>query len=249
MAVTMRLTQALVDRLPTCTDHRGSVTIEEPRRDYCRSTAEAVLARLEQPNVLWVFAAGSLMWNPRFQVLERRTAYVKGWRRSFCLADTRYRGSPSAPGLMMSLDREGTCAGVVLRMSPENLHSALVGLLETEPPIPPEFVEALTGAGPVQAILFAADPEWPLYRPEPEAGELADILASAVGYVGTMAEYLLKTVQGLEQMGLEDPHLLNLQALVAGRLEQLPPRAIRRAGSHSFVQPSCRIGALSGLPR
>lgn len=243
MTEQLRLTQALVDRLPPFTDCRGPVTIEEPGHHYHRRTAEAVLKRLAQPNTLWVFAAGSLMWNPRFPVVERRTAYVTGWRRSFCLADTRYRGSPSAPGLMMSLDREGSCAGVVMRMHPKHLRSALVALLETEPPIPPEFVEAWTSEGPVEAILFAANPEWPLYRPEPEAGQLADILASAVGHIGTMAEYLFKTVRGLEEMGLNDHHLGRLQSLVADRLEQLPSRAVRRAGSHSILQTARQVCA------
>lgn len=100
-------------------------------------------------------------------VAERRAARLEGWRRAFCLNDRRMRGCPSTPGLMMSLDRGGTCAGVVLRMDAGvDAHAVLVDLLQKEPPVPPERVMAETDAGPVQAIVFAAHPDFPLYRPK-----------------------------------------------------------------------------------
>ncbi|WP_162409607.1 gamma-glutamylcyclotransferase [Acuticoccus sediminis] len=222
MTDTLRLTRALVDRLPPRTDERGPLMVDAPGPDYYERTAEAVLSRLERPDELWVFAAGSLIWKPRFTVAERRVAHLDGWRRAFCIGDRRFRGCPSAPGLMMSLDRGGSCSGVVLRMAPENLAASLVAMLQTEPPLAPEWVEASTDAGPVRAIAFAIDRSWPLYVPEPLEEDLADILASAVGHVGTMAEYLLNTVTELERHGVRDPQLWRLQSLVAERLERLP---------------------------
>jgi cation transport protein ChaC len=124
---------------------------------------------------------------------------------------------------MMALDRGGACSGVALRMDTGgNPEAALVALLEKEPPVPPELVSAETEAGTVEAILFAAKPSFPLYRPEPPVEDLADILVSAVGHVGTMAEYLLNTVIELERAGVHDSHLWRLQEMVAERLEALP---------------------------
>ncbi|MDK3016477.1 gamma-glutamylcyclotransferase [Pseudodonghicola flavimaris] len=217
------LTRALVDRLPPRTDERGPVKLHQPEPGYHERMAEAILAQSDGSGPLWIFAAGSLIWNPRFEVAERRAAHVRGWQRSFCISDQRFRGSPSAPGLMMSLDRGGACTGMVLRMAPDDLSAALVALLETEPPLPPVWVEAETVDGPVRAIVFAIERSWPLYVPEPEPEALADILASAVGHVGTMAEYLLNTVTELDRAGVHDAHLWHLQALVAARLAQLPP--------------------------
>jgi cation transport protein ChaC len=218
----LRLTRDLVDRLPPRTDERGPVLINDPDPDFDDRIAAEILATSDPAGTVWVFAAGSLIWNPRMAVAERRIAHLTGWRRAFCLADRRFRGSPSAPGLMMSLDRGGECPGVAFRMDPgDDAHAALVSLLRQEPPVPPERVTAETEAGPVPAILFAANPDFPLYTPEPEIEDLADILASAVGHVGTMAEYLLNTVTELERAGLHDPHLWRLQAMVAERLERL----------------------------
>ena len=199
MTKPLRLTRALVDRLPPRTDERGPVRWHDPDPEFYHRTAAQILSQLDAPDTLWVFAAGSLIWNPRFDVAERRTAHVKGWRRSFCLGpDRRHRGSPSAPGVMLSIDRGGECPGVILRMEPGDLHASLVGLLQKEPPTPPQWVRADTATGPVMAIAFTADPTSILHCPEPPATKLADILASSAGHIGTMAEYLLNTVTELE---------------------------------------------------
>ena len=223
MTTPLRLTRALVDRLPPRTDERGPVRMPSSAPEVYAQTATQILGQLEQPDRLWVFAAGSLIWDPRFAVAERRAAHVTGWRRSFCLGpDRRHRGSPTTPGRMLSIDRGGDCPGVVLRMEPGNLHASLVGLLEKEPPWPPEWVQADTAEGRVKAIAFTADPTSVIYCPEPPEDDLADILASSVGYVGTMAEYLLNTVTELEKAGVHDPYLWRLQEMVADRLARLP---------------------------
>ena len=36
------------------------------------------------PGDLWLFAYGSLLWKPAFEVAENRPALVRGWHRSFC---------------------------------------------------------------------------------------------------------------------------------------------------------------------
>jgi cation transport protein ChaC len=218
----LRLTRDLVDRLPRQTDERGPAILPDPTEQFYADTAGELLTRLEPQGHVWIFAAGSLIWNPRMEVEERRAARIEGWQRAFCLTDRRYRGSPSRPGLMMSLDRGGACDGVALRMKPHPDPAApLIDLLKKEPPVPPELVTAETDAGRVEVLLFVARETMPLYRPEPPIEELAEILATSVGHIGTMAEYLLNTVTELDRIGVHDPHLWRLQDLVAERLEAL----------------------------
>ena len=50
-------------------------------------------------------------------------------------------------------------------------------------------------------------------------------IASAVGRVGTMAEYVLNTVQHLESLGLCDDRLWRMQEMVAERIERANPGA------------------------
>ena len=119
------------------------------------------------------------------------------------------------------MDRGGESWGVAMRMQPDDLHNSLVALLKLEPPCPPEWVQAETELGTVPAIAFTVDRNFPLYQLEPPIHILADILASAVGHIGSMADYLLNTITLLEDAGIHDPHLWILQDMVAQRLEKL----------------------------
>ncbi len=44
----------------------------------------------------WVFAYGSLLWNPLFPVAEMRVATLRGWHRRFRLWSLASRGTPEA---------------------------------------------------------------------------------------------------------------------------------------------------------
>src|SRR5205085_9750411 len=66
----------------------------------------------------WVFAYGSLLWNPLFPFAEARRARLHGFHRRFCLWSLASRGRPDAPGLVLGLDRGGACQGVGYRLPP-----------------------------------------------------------------------------------------------------------------------------------
>ncbi len=220
----LHLTRDLVARLPPRVDEEGPLPGDPTPPEYYPAMAERLLAQAD-PGGLWVFASGSLIWNPRMPVAERRPALVHGWHRRFCLGPMqRFRGSPSAPGRMLSLDRGGSCHGLVLRMEPGDEIARLAALLQTEPPFPPSWVQAKTAQGPVRAIAFTLSRRGWAYCPEGPIDSVADMLASSVGTMGTMAEYLLNTVEHLAEAGIHDRHLWRLQELVAQRLARLPAR-------------------------
>src|SRR3954451_15415737 len=74
---------------------------------------------------VWVFAYGSLIWNPAIHYVERRFARVYGWHRTFCLSTIAGRGSPDMPGLVLGLDRGGACTGAAFRIAEEGLEEEL----------------------------------------------------------------------------------------------------------------------------
>ncbi|EYD77557.1 Cation transport protein chaC [Rubellimicrobium mesophilum DSM 19309] len=71
-------------------------------------------------NDLWVFAYGSLLWDPGFEPAEAVRARLDGWRRSFCMWSHMFRGSEEAPGLVLALDADpqASCEGLALRVDP-----------------------------------------------------------------------------------------------------------------------------------
>jgi cation transport protein ChaC len=55
--------------------------------------------------------------NPAFHYVERQTVLIRGWHRQFCLATPIGRGTPQHPGLVLELDRGGSCWGVAFRIA------------------------------------------------------------------------------------------------------------------------------------
>lgn len=220
----MRLTRELVNRLPEKVDDPGMIDGERKIADenYHENATSDIIQELGTDESLWVFAIGSLIWKPRFEHEERRHALVHGWQRSFCIGpDTRYRGNPEAPGLMLSLDTGGQCEGVVFRLPATDLRDSVLSLIKQEPPAPPEWVEAATPDGVVRAIAFVCPRDFIAYEGGLDRETIADRLSRAVGMWGSMPDYLLNTISHLEEFGIHDPYLWDMQNRVAERMEKM----------------------------
>jgi cation transport protein ChaC len=222
----MRLTRELVSRAARHVEDPGPA----PDRVYAgdadyEATARALLAAAPASGQVWIFAYGSLIWKPACDIIDQRIATAQGWHRAFCLGwDRRFRGSNEQPGLMLALDRGGTCTGVVQHLPPDAVDANLGKLLRREmltrpSPFPPRWVTVQTIAGPLRAITFVIDRKNDAYVAGLSTEEIADVLAVAVGHWGSMAEYLHNTVKHLEELGIDDRSLWRLQELVAERIE------------------------------
>lgn len=178
---------------------------------------------------LWIFGYGSLVWNPIFDVAERRRSRVFGFHRSFCLEVMAGRGSASRPGLMLALDVGGTCSGIALQMHPDGRSDELRLLWRREMltrSYRPRWVTAHSSDGPVRALTFVANHDASNYL-----GRLADVhaaarIASAAGPLGTNIDYLKRTYAALVEHGIDDAYLLRLLALCA--LSDSPPANAER---------------------
>jgi glutathione-specific gamma-glutamylcyclotransferase len=194
--------------------------------DERRAEIEAMLERAPEPGRVWVFAFGSLIWNPAFHHVEQRVARVHGWHRQFCLWVRAGRGSPERPGLMLSLESGGSCRGVVYRLGPGTERTELDVLWRREmftKSYRPVWVLAHTPEGPAPAIAFAANRDHDRYAPGLDADTVACHLAEAAGPLGRGCDYLFDTVAHLRQLGLRDRALEALEARVrAKRASQTP---------------------------
>jgi cation transport protein ChaC len=192
--------------------------------DHDRTIAH-LLATGPQTTDIWFFAYGSLIWKPACDFVEIRTGLVRGWHRAFCLGwNTRHRGNAQNPGLMLALDRGGACKGVLYRVPPDAIEANLRKLLEREmgwrpSSFPPRWVNAVTSGGTIRALTFCIDRNSGRYVSGLDEARVAEVLATAVGQRGSMAEYLFATVKHLEDLHIHDPHLWRLQELVAQRIE------------------------------
>jgi cation transport protein ChaC len=192
--------------------------------DYA-AEIERLLAIAPTPDDIWVFGYGSLIWDPCYPFTEQRTALAHGWHRSFTLGwDFRFRGTTQTPGLMLAIDRGGQCKGVVHHLAPETARQHLDALIRREMSMVPtafpgRWISVKTDTGPVYALTFAMDRQSPRYIGGLSPDATADVLASACGFKGSMAQYLHATVLKLAELGIHDRYLWQLQALVADRID------------------------------
>jgi cation transport protein ChaC len=210
-----------------------SEEMPDPMPGYERATLDDHLATWralggdEPPAEIWFFAYGSLIWKPACDFVEMRTGIVRGWHRAFCLGwNTRWRGSEDNPGLMLALDRGGSAKGVMYRLPSEAIEENIIKLFEREmawkpSAFPPRWVNVETEDGIRKALTFCIDRNSGRYVSGLTPHQVAEVLAKASGSRGSMAEYLFATVRHLEELGLHDSHLWELQDLVADHIEKV----------------------------
>ncbi len=190
------------------------------------ATSRRDMLALAPSKEIWVFGYGSLIWNPAFHFDERRIGTIHGFHRRFCLWTTLGRGSPDCPGLMLGLDRGGSCRGVVLRIAPELVESETDVLWRREMvsnAYVPAWVRASTDAGEVWAIAFTINRHHDRYAEKMSEDQAADVIARAVGRVGPCRDYLLNTVDHLEQLGIHDRAMARLAEKVRRQLAGASP--------------------------
>jgi glutathione-specific gamma-glutamylcyclotransferase len=178
---------------------------------------EAILAQAPRPGRIWVFAFGSLIWNPAFHFVERRTARIHGFHRQFCLWARAGRGSAEKPGLMLSLVSGGSCTGVAYRLARRAAATELDVLWRREMATMayrPVWTTAHTPEGPEPAIAFSANREHERYVPGLEEAAVARYLATGAGIMGRCCDYLFDTVAHLRQLGIRDRRLEALEKRV-----------------------------------
>ena len=190
--------------------------------DYAE-IVEELLSRAPVGEPLRVFAYGSLIWNPEYQVdrVVHGTAY--GWHRSFCMRIERFRGTRDQPGLMMGLERGGSCRGIIQEILTRNPSKILNVLVRREMITKPctysaRWLPIRTLHGTVSAISFTIDRAGRFYEGGLPLEAVARRLAGAVGHLGTNAEYLMNTIRHLEKYGIRDRNICALERLVAEKI-------------------------------
>lgn len=220
----MTLTPELVARVYRHVADPGPIPGAAPMTDsdYADYLREA-LAPVPRGDDIWIFACGSLIWKPAFEIEEQRPALLRGWHRSFCIRLVRYRGTEDCPGLMMALDRGGSCQGVIQRVAGKHAPERLDRLLRREMSVKPStnrprWVTVECGGERKAVIAIAAHRDGFAYAGRHSLEETATILSRACGQWGSGAEYLMNTVAHLEALGIHDRYLWKLQALVAEKI-------------------------------
>lgn len=167
---------------------------------------------------LYVFAYGSLIWRPDFAFLEAVPATLHGWHRAFCVYSTHYRGTAARPGLVLGLDRGGSCRGLVYRVAGDAVAETLA-ILRAREQVNYVYLEQTvplrTPRGPVAAVTYAIDRSHAQYAGKLPFETQVAMIARAEGLAGRNRDYLAATAAELRRLGLADRALDRLEAAVA----------------------------------
>ncbi|MGF1639444.1 MAG: gamma-glutamylcyclotransferase [Rhodospirillales bacterium] len=166
---------------------------------------------------LWVFAYGSLMWDPRFPHVESRPATLHGYHRALCILSVRNRGTPDRPGLVVGLDRGGSCRGHAFRVAVRDVEATRAYLEERELGtgvyVPATRRVRLAGGESVAALAFVSRRDHPQYAGTLTADDAARLVVQGRGAYGTALDYLQNVVRHLDAFGIADGPLHRVLAI------------------------------------
>lgn len=190
--------------------------------DELAASRAALLSRVKPGEDIWVFAYGSLIWNPAFHYDEAILGTIYGHHRAFCLWVYLGRGTRDNPGLMLGLRPGGAARGLAYRVRAEAIEEELSIIWRREmltASYTPRWVKAHTDRGPIDAVTFVINAEHDRFADGLSEGQVAGYLAKGKGMMGTSAEYLFSTVDHLKELGIVDRPLFALAKAVRAEID------------------------------
>ena len=159
----------------------------------------------------WVFGYGSLMWRPGFDHEEARQAQLFGYHRALCVRSFVHRGTPERPGLVLGLDRGGSCHGVAFRVRPQN-RDVVTEYLRDRELVTHVYLETtrkvrLDNGRDVRALTYVVDRAHAQYAGALSIEDALSQVSGAVGQSGPNEDYVINTVDHLNTLRIRDPHL------------------------------------------
>ncbi|MEO4000639.1 gamma-glutamylcyclotransferase [Mesorhizobium sp. CAU 1732] len=166
----------------------------------------------------WVFGYGSLIWRPGFAHTETRRARLNGYRRALCVRSHVHRGTPERPGLVLGLDRGGSCIGLAFRV-PADLADEVMTYLRERELVTDVYLERrlpvrLDDGAIVEAVTYVVDRHHIQYAGRIDVEDAAHIVSGSAGRSGANEDYVINTVAHLRALGIRDHWLEGVAARI-----------------------------------
>jgi|KBSMisStaDraftv2_1062788.scaffolds.fasta_scaffold08135_4 cation transport protein ChaC len=203
-----------------------TVEAERLSGEALEESLEKMLAEHARADI-WIFGYGSLMWNPEFDYDVHHVATIFGYHREFCLWSRINRGTPEQPGLVLTLERGGSCRGIAFRLRPATARMQLSNLWRREMSMGsyiPRWLECRSGADRFEALGFVVNRRCTGYTGKLPLETMVTAIATARGKYGSSAEYLFRTEATLEQHGIRDDRVRKLAERVRLHIANDPAR-------------------------
>ena len=174
---------------------------------------------------LWVFAYGSLMWRPDFPFVERVESRLVGAHRALCVYSFVHRGTPERPGLVLGLDRGGTCRGIAY-LVPAAERASTIAYLRAREQVTSVYRESMRPVWlkqeperRVSALCYMVDRGHVQYAGRLTLEQQLHHVRQGHGQSGANRDYVIATVGALEELGYRETALHLLAQRLAGTHE------------------------------
>ena len=167
---------------------------------------------LDHLESVWLFGYGSLIYKTDFPFLHSKPAYIYGWQRRFWQGSHDHRGTPEAPGRVLTLiESAGTrCAGMAYEVTPDTFehldHREKNGYLRIFTPL-----HWLDESGETEGVVYLAGADNEAYLGPASDHDIAAHIARSHGPSGPNSDYVLKLAQALRDMGERDEHVFAIE--------------------------------------
>jgi glutathione-specific gamma-glutamylcyclotransferase len=176
--------------------------------DELVASLDLALAGRDIQSDLWLFGYGSLIWNPGLPTVEAVRSKVHGYHRGLYLWSRVNRGTPEQPGLVLALDRGGSCTGMAFRLAAEGAMEHLKVLWRREMAMasyrPAWLPCTLADGRRVEALAFVMRRDASTYTGKLTDPVLRTVFGCASGRYGTTLDYVSRTVDALRDSGMPD---------------------------------------------
>lgn len=170
-----------------------------------------LMTHFDDHDQLWVFGYGSLIFKADFPYLTRRPARIRGWARRFWQGSHDHRGTPEAPGRVVTLipQPDAVCEGMAYLVTPTEL--AHLDFREKNGYLRVVAEMTFADGGRAEGLVYIATEDNEAFLgPAPEE-EIARQIAGAIGPSGANRDYLLNLAQALRELAEHDPHIFAIE--------------------------------------
>jgi cation transport protein ChaC len=160
---------------------------------------------------VWLFGYGSLIYKADFDYIERRPASIRGWVRRFWQGSHDHRGTPEAPGRVVTLipQADAVCHGVAYLISPQTLDH--LDVREKNGYLRVVTALNLDDERRVEGLVYIATHENAAFLGEAPEREIAAHIARSAGPSGPNRDYLIQLAQALREMHADDAHVFAIE--------------------------------------
>lgn len=169
------------------------------------------MTRFDGHDAVWLFGYGSLIYKTDFPYIERRPASIRGWQRRFWQGSHDHRGTPQAPGRVVTLvaATDAVCAGMAYLVTPETF--APLDVREKNGYLRLATELTLDDGRHTEGVVYIATPENAAFLGPASEHEIARHIARSHGPSGPNRDYLTGLAHALRTLRADDPHVFAIE--------------------------------------